>query len=124
MLAIDASALLDVLVRTERGEAVRQRMRQDQDVAAPHVIDAEVLGTIRGHHLRGSLHRTAATQTVEDLRAWPGQRFGHQAILGPAWELRAVRGLAEALQAPLVISDTLLARVQGPQCTVEVIASG
>jgi len=30
---------------------------------------------------------------VEDLAAWPGERFGHRLLLDRAWELRdAVRG--------------------------------
>jgi predicted nucleic acid-binding protein len=89
MLVVDASALFEVLVRTERAETVRNRMRLDPDFAAPHVIDAEVLGAIRGHYLRGLLDRTAATQAVEDLRDWPGQRFSHRALLRRWWELRA-----------------------------------
>jgi hypothetical protein len=39
------------------------------------------------------LDRTEAAQAVEDLAAWPGERFGHRLLLDRAWELRdAVRG--------------------------------
>ncbi|MGH9279506.1 MAG: hypothetical protein ACRD12_15565, partial [Acidimicrobiales bacterium] len=42
----------------------------------------------RDHQL-GRLDDTAAAQAVEDLREWPGQRFGHQPLLDRVWSLRA-----------------------------------
>lgn len=89
-------------------EVVRTRPASDPDHAAPHVIDVEVLNVVRLHHRAGRLERIAAQQAIDDLRAWPGERFGHRALLGRVWELRDnVRGwdafyvaLAEALDAP------------------------
>jgi predicted nucleic acid-binding protein len=93
------------------------------------VIDVEVLGVIRQAHRHGRLDRTAASQAVEDLEAWPGQRFGHRLLLARAWELRdSVRGwdamyvaLAEALGAVLLTSDARLAAATGPHCAIEVV---
>jgi predicted nucleic acid-binding protein len=130
MLVVDASCLYEVVVDTARAEQVRSRLRLDDDQGAPHVIDAEVLGVIRLHRQLGRLDSTAALQAVEDLRDWPGERFGHRALLARAWELRdRVRSwdalyvaLAEALRATLLTLDSRLARVPGLDCPVEVLS--
>ena len=129
MLIVDASCLYEVVADAERAERVRSRLAADADQAAPHVIDAEVLGIVRRDHLLGRLDATAARQAVEDLRDWPGERFGHRSLLERAWDLRAdVRtwdalyvALAEALDATLVTLDARLGRVGGLACAVEVL---
>ncbi len=129
MLVVDASCLYEVLADGVGAEAVRARFADDEDHAAPHLVDAEVLSLIRRDHLRGVLDPTAARQAVEDLSGWPGLRYGHRALLERAWELRAaVRSwdalyvaLAEALGATLVTLDARLARARGPRCALEVI---
>ncbi len=129
MLVVDASCLCEVLIGAPGAEAVRARMAADDDHAAPHVVDVEVFGVIRREHLRGRLDRTAATQAVEDLRSWPGERFGHRHLLERAWELRdTVRGwdamyvaLAEALDATLLTTDRRLAAAAGPACRIDAL---
>ncbi|HET8620463.1 MAG TPA: type II toxin-antitoxin system VapC family toxin [Acidimicrobiales bacterium] len=131
MLVVDASCLYEVVADTESAEAVRARLSADTDHVAPHVIDVEVVNVIRRAHLQGVLDATAAAQAVEDLAAWPGERFGHRSLLGRAWELRSnVRGwdamyvaLAEVLDATLVTIDRRLAAARGPRCTIEVIGA-
>jgi predicted nucleic acid-binding protein len=101
------------------------------DHAAPHVIDVEVLSIVRRDLALGRLDRTAAHQAVEDLRGWPGERFGHRSLLERAWELRDnVRAwdavyvaLAEALDATLLTLDRRLGRVPGLACLVDVVAT-
>lgn len=130
MLIVDASCLYEVVADAALGESVRQRLRADPDHAAPHIVDVELLGVIRGHHLRGLLDATAANQAVEDLRDWPGERFGHRLLLARAWELRGtVRGwdamyvaLAEAMGASLLTLDARLASAAGPQCSIELFS--
>ena len=129
MLVVDASCLYEVVADTERADYVRARLLQDTDHAAPSVIDVEVVSVIRRDRLLGRLDVTAATQAVEDLRDWPGERFGHQPLLGRVWELRgSLRtwdafyvALAEVMQTTLVTSDSRLARAQGPRCVVDVV---
>ena len=131
MLVVDASCLYEVVADTTAAEAVRARLSSDQDHAAPHVIDAEVLGVIRRHHLAGRLDPTAAAQAVDDLAQWPGERYGHRALLDRAWQLRdSLRSwdalyvaLAEALDATLVTRDHRLAAARGPRCVIETISS-
>jgi predicted nucleic acid-binding protein len=132
MLVVDASCLYEAVAGTLGSEDVRDRLAQDPDQAAPHLLDAEVLGVIRRNLLQGRLDATAAEQAVEDLRDWPGERFGHRMLLARAWELRStVRAadamyvaLAEALKATLITSDMRLARVSGLRCEVEVVGGG
>lgn len=126
--SLTRSTLIEVVAHTERGERIQSRLNQDTSYAAPHVIDAEVLGTIRRRFLFGFLDQTAASLAVEELRDWPGERFGHRALLERAWQLRDnVRtwdamyvALAEALQAPLLTTDERLSRVRRLACTVEI----
>jgi predicted nucleic acid-binding protein len=130
MLIVDASCLYEVLADAEHSERVRERLAADPDQGAPHVIDVEVLSIVRRDRMLGRLDATAARQAVEDLRDWPGDRFGHRGLLERAWELRGnVRSwdavyvaLAEALDATLVTLDTRLARASGLGCPVEVLA--
>lgn len=129
MLVVDASCLCEVVIGGRGAEAIRERLSADDDHAAPHVIDVEVFGVIRREYQRGRLDRTAATQAVEDLADWPGERFGHRRLLARAWDLRdTVRGwdamyvsLAEALDAVLLTTDGRLASASGPRCRIDVI---
>lgn len=130
MLVVDASCLCEVLIGARNAAAIRDRLTADPEQAAPHVVDVEVFGVIRREHLRGQLNRTEATQALEDLLAWPGDRFGHRLLLDRAWQLRdTVRGwdamyvaLAEALGAVLLTTDRRLARATGPSCRIELVA--
>jgi predicted nucleic acid-binding protein len=129
MLVVDASCLYEVLIGAPSAETIRDRLQADDDQAAPHIVDVEVFGVLRRERLLGRLDRTEAAQAVEDLAAWPGERFGHRPLLARAWELRdTVRGwdamyvaLAEALEAVLVTTDHRLAAATGPACAIEVI---
>lgn len=130
MLVVDASCLFEVLTGALLAEPTRRRLALDEDLAAPHIIDLEVFSAVRREHRLGRLDQTAAEQAIEELEAWPGERFGHRLLLSRAWELRHdVRGwdamyvaLAEALDAVLLTLDARLATVQGPTCRIEVPA--
>ena len=129
MLIVDATCLYEVVVDSLLAEQVRLRLAADEDQAAPHIVDVEVLSVIRRHALAGRLDPTAASQAVEDLYSWPGERYGHRRLLPRAWELRhTLRGwdafyvaLAEVLDARLLTLDERLARATGPRCVIEVI---
>ena len=131
MLVVDASCLCEVLIGGPGAEAIRHRLATDVDHAAPHILDVEVFGVIRREHLLGRLDRTEATQAVDDLKAWPGERFGHRLLLGRAWQLRDTdRGwdaiyvaVAEALDAVLLTTDLRLAAATGPTCRIEAVDS-
>jgi predicted nucleic acid-binding protein len=129
MLVVDASCLCEVLIGGPGADAIGARLAADRDHAAPHIVDVEVFGVIRREHLQGRLDRTEAAQAIEDLEAWPGERFGHRLLLARAWELRdTVRGwdamyvaLAEVMDAVLVTTDRRLAAALGPTCRIEAL---
>jgi predicted nucleic acid-binding protein len=129
MLVVDASCLYEVVADGTVAEGVRQHLAVDPDHAAPHVIDVEVASVIRRDNLLGRLDATAAAQAIEDLRDWPGERFGQQPLLERIWELRAtVRAwdaayvaLAEALGATLITLDGRLAAAPGPRCRIDIV---
>jgi predicted nucleic acid-binding protein len=131
MLVVDGTCLYEVVADTPLAEQVRDHLAADEDHAAPHLVDVEVLNVIRRHEMEGQLDATAAAQAVEDLDAWPGERFGHRGLLRRAWELRSnVRGwdafyvaLAEALDGTLLTLDQRLARATGPTCRIEVVTT-
>lgn len=130
MIVVDASCLYEVIIDTPRSEAIRDRLASEPAQAAPHVLDVEVFGLIRRDYLAGTVDDTLAALAVDDLRSWPGERFGHRALLARAWELRhSVRGwdaayvaLAEVLEAPLLTLDRRLSRARGPRCRIDVPA--
>jgi predicted nucleic acid-binding protein len=132
MLVVDASCLCEVVIGGTGAAAIRARLAADPDHVAPAVIDVEVLGVIRREHLRGRLDRTTATHAVQDLEAWPGERFGHRLLLRRAWDLRdTVRGwdamyvaLAEAFDAVLLTTDRRLAAASGIPCRIETLGPG
>jgi predicted nucleic acid-binding protein len=126
VIVVDASCLFEVVVDSERAESIRSAMAADTDHAAPHIVDIEVFSLIRRDNLAGVFDATFASLAVEDLRSWPGERYGHRALLERAWELRhSVRGwdaayvaLAEALNATLITLDRRLAAANGPRCHI------
>ncbi|HYN33451.1 MAG TPA: type II toxin-antitoxin system VapC family toxin [Ilumatobacteraceae bacterium] len=128
MLVVDASVLFEVVADTPHSELLRQRLAADTDQVAPHLIDAEVLAVIQAKHRRGVIDLTAASQAVDDLAAWPGERWSHRPLLDRVWQLRDnVRAydalyvaLAEALDATLLTLDRRLAAAPGLRCAVEI----
>jgi predicted nucleic acid-binding protein len=130
MLIIDASCLYEVVTSTPVGQLIERRLASEPELAAPHVVDVEVLAVIRRDRMLGLLDATAARQAINDLYDWPGDRFGHRVLLHRAWDLRDnVRGwdafyvaLAEALNGTLLTLDGRLSRAAGIRCPVEVIS--
>jgi predicted nucleic acid-binding protein len=128
MLVVDASVLFEVVVDTPVSELLRRRLAADTDQVAPHLIDAEVLAVIQAKHRRGLIDLTAASQAVDDLASWPGERWSHRPLVDRVWQLRDnVRAydafyvaLAEALDATLLTLDRRLAAAPGLRCAVEI----
>ena len=115
-------------------DAVRGRPAQTNPIAgrrfpieAQRALCQEMAALVGYDFLRGRLDRTEASLAVDDLQAWPAERFSHRFLLGRAWELReTVRGwdamyvaLAELMDAPLLTADQRLANTTGPRCRIE-----
>lgn len=118
MIVVDASALLEVLLRTPAADSVEDRLfAPDQTLHAPHLLDVEVAQVVRRYAETGEIDSERGRLALEDLADFPLQRFRHDFLLPRIWSLRnnltacdAAHGaLAEALDAPLLTRDRRLA---------------
>lgn len=128
---MDASALIELLTRTERGRRVEARvLRPSDSVHAPALIDLEVAQVLRRYVLSGQVPEHWARMALDIATAFPMTRYLHEPLIKRVWDLKdnvtaydaAYVALAEALRAPLVTCDPRLARVAGFTTPVELIA--
>jgi predicted nucleic acid-binding protein len=129
LIAVDASALIEVLLRTERGARIEERLLSGGDsLHAPHLLDVEVTQVLRRYERVLSLTSERGQQALADLADFPMHRYPHDWLLPRIWELRrnvtaydaAYLALAEALLVPLVSCDARLASAPGHSARVEV----
>ncbi len=119
-VVVDASALVELLLRRERAPAVVQAVG-DTEMVAPDVINPEVLWALRRRERRGTLRPDRARQAVEDLLEAPLRRFPTLELLPVVWQLRAnvtsydacYVALARELGCALVTGDRRLAQAPG-----------
>lgn len=130
MLVVDASVLVVALADDgEDGDRVRARLA-GTTLAAPQLIDLEVLSVLRRSVAAGAVPPRRAELALADLEDLPMQRAPHAPLLARCWELRsnvtpydaAYVALAEALAAPLLTTDARLTRAPGIRCAVELLA--
>ncbi len=74
---VDASAAVEYLLRTAVGERVGALLA-DAALAAPELLDAEVLAVLRHEVALGSLESRRAGEAVTDLREWHIERVPHR----------------------------------------------
>lgn len=130
-LVLDASVAVEYLLRTELGERV-EPLLEGADLAAPELIDVEVLAVLRKEVLRGRLKPRRAAQALADLRAWDLERLAHRALLAHAWSLHGRVSAYDAFyvaaarlrNATLVSADGPLTRVPALGVTVQNIRAG
>jgi predicted nucleic acid-binding protein len=127
LIVVDASAALEVLLRGPRGAAVESLLFDlREDLAAPHLIDVEVIQVLRRLVRRGEVTPVRAEQALADLSDMPLQRYEHSWLASRIWSMRdnvtaydaCYLALAEVLGARLVTCDAALAGVPG--CAAEV----
>lgn len=118
---VDASAIVDLLVRSDRGQRVREGIVSDPGAVLVTVahLDAEVLSALARLHRDGRLAANEVAELVERLGQLTMRREPiSTALLRAGWALRdniAIRdalyvAAAEALHARLVTTDDRLAR--------------
>lgn len=119
LVVIDASALVELLLRTERFDPVEAIVRDaDADLHVPALCDLEVVAVLRRGLQEGRMDVDRAGHAVQDLLDLPLIRHGHQLLLERILELRdnfssydaAYVALAERLDAELLTADGALAR--------------
>lgn len=129
MIVVDASAVLEVLLQTERGRAAEVRLFGGEALSAPHLLDLEVAQVLRRYARLGALEPSRAEGALRDYQDLRIERYPHHLFLARIWALRenataydaAYLALAEALDAPLVTTDGKLADVPGHGAVVEVV---
>jgi predicted nucleic acid-binding protein len=129
VIVLDASAVLELLLRTAAAEAVERRVDRDPSLHAPSLLDLEVAQVIRRYWSAGEMLAERGSQAIADLAALPIRRYPHSPLLERVWELRAgitaydaaYVALAETLHAPLVTRDRRLARTRGHRARIELV---
>lgn len=98
-------------------------------LAAPALIDLEVLSVLRRLNDSGRISHGRANLALMDFAVLPLARAGHESLLPRCWELRdnltiydaAYVALAEALDVPLLTADARLSRSPGVRCVIELL---
>ena len=107
---------------TPSGFAIREYLfGLGTPVAAPHLLDVEVLQVIRRFNRTKRLTVARGEQALADLGALGITRYGHEFLRPAIWRLRSVLtaydaayvALAEVLDAPVVTCDAKLTRSSG-----------
>ena len=128
MIVIDASALLEALLRTPAATAVEERLFDLGDTLhAPHLIDIAVAQVLRRYAVTGQVEPGRCQGALGDLSDFPLHRYPHDVLLPRVWDLRnnltaydaVYVALAEALDAPLITADAKQATASGHQARVE-----
>ena len=130
MIVVDASAVLELLLRTSKAAALDALLLNSQErLHAPHLLDVEVAQTLRRLTLAGDLADRRAEQAIEDFRQLAIERHAHTDMLTRAWQLRSsvtaydamYVALAEGLEATLVSCDARLGRSHGHGALVRIV---
>jgi predicted nucleic acid-binding protein len=132
LIVIDASALLEILLRTERADRLMERtFSGSEQMHAPQLLDIEITQVLRRLVRQKEITAARGEQALQDLSDVLIERHQHQALIRRIWQLRdslsaydgAYVALAEALAAPLLTCDSKLAGAHGHRATIELVAN-
>jgi predicted nucleic acid-binding protein len=130
VIVVDASALVEVLLRTPGASAVEQRLFDRRETLhAPHLIDVEVAQVVRRYAAHTEIDGERGRAVLVDLADFPIRRYPHGFLLDRIWHLctnltaydAAYVALAEALNAPLLTRDRRLAAAASAFARVELV---
>lgn len=129
-MVVDASAILEVLLRTPASAAIEHRLfSSSSPLSAPHLIDLEVLQVLRRLERARHLSTLRCVQAFGDWGQFPVTRYPHDPLAQRIWQLRAHVGaydaayisLAEALDVPILTHDAKMGRMTGHRAKVVVL---
>jgi len=111
-IAIDASALVELLLETPAGRGIA-RVVAGSRLIAPDIVNPEVLQSLRGLERAGKLSSERAARAVAQLARSPLARVPTTGLMAEAWSLRfnlsaydaCYVALARRLDCPLVTTD-------------------
>jgi predicted nucleic acid-binding protein len=130
MIVVDASALLEALLRTPAARAVERRLFEpSQTLHAPHLLDVEVAQVVRRYAANRDIDLERGRMALEDLADLPLRRYPHDFLLPRVWDLRnnltaydaVYVALAEVLDVPLLTRDKRLAASAGHHARIELV---
>jgi predicted nucleic acid-binding protein len=130
LIVVDASALIEVLLRTHAANAVENYLfAPGQTLHAPHLLDIEVAQVIRKYAARGEVDGERGRVALDDLADLRIQRYPHDFLLPRVWALRnnvtaydaVYIALTEVLDAVLLTRDHRLAGAAGHHARVELV---
>jgi predicted nucleic acid-binding protein len=130
MIVIDASAVLEALLRTPAASVVERWMFDpSQTLHAPHLLDVEVAQVVRRYAANGEIDAERGRMALADLADLPLHRYPHDFLLPRVWDLRSnftaydamYVALSEALDAPLLTRDKRLAASPGHHARIELV---
>jgi predicted nucleic acid-binding protein len=119
-VVIDASALVELLLRSTTGGRV-ERAVGDAELVAPDLVNPEVVQSLRGLERGGKLTAARASTALARLAESEIGRIPTRVLLQDVWSLRATLSsydacyvaLARALNCPLITTDASLRRAPG-----------
>lgn len=124
MIVVDSSILAPALIDADPDGAGLRAQLAGHELAAPQILDLEVMSVYRRHARSGKITEAEADRAVKRLGELPVERFPHSQLTGRIWELRhnvtpydaSYIALAEALNVPLWTRDQRLANAPGIRC--------
>ena len=130
MLVVDTSAVLAALAAREPPLQLVERLADDGDLHAPHLIDTELLHALRRMRIAGAISDERAVEVRHDFADLALARYAHQPFSDRVWQLRdnltaydaTFVALAELLRATLLTCDARLAAAPGHKAEIELFA--
>ena len=132
MIVLDASAAVELLLGTDAGSRVADRIADPaESIHAPHLLAVEVAQVMRRLVAAGDVGAARAAAALDDLADLDAERYPHEPFLPRMFALRenltaydaAYVALAEALDAPLLTFDRRVAAAPGHRASVELPGS-
>jgi predicted nucleic acid-binding protein len=128
VIVVDASALVELILRTPTGAAIEQRIVSSAETLhAPHLIDIETTHVLRRYVAKGIIDAKRGREAIDDVASLSLRRYGHVGLLPRVWEMRdnltaydaVYVALAEVLNATLLTCDRRLAAAAGHRVRIE-----
>jgi predicted nucleic acid-binding protein len=124
IVVVDASAIVNVLIDAEPAELVAEVATHS--LAAPHVLDFEVLNVLRRLVRRGEVSEKDAVEARHLYVSMNITRYAADGLIERIWALRnsltsydaSYVALAEVLDAPLLTCDAKMAKAVGHQAVI------
>jgi predicted nucleic acid-binding protein len=131
MAVMDASLVVEVLLRTPLGlDAFECEVLGGNGVHTPHLMDIEVMHTLRRSARLGLIAAHDAELAVKTLPRLQIERHAHLLLLPRIWELRdsvtaydaSYVALSEILGMPLLTCDSKLSRSHGHRAEIVLLS--